>query len=90
MKTVQHLQLYINIYIKVPFSCYIDLDFSDCSGVKNSVVTQEAQVQSLGQEDATSCRAAKPLHPQLLSLCSRAQELQLLSPHATTIEALKS
>ena len=90
MKTVQHLQLYINIYIKVPFSCYIDLDFSDGSGVKNSLVTQEAQVQSLGQEDATSRRAAKPLHPQLLSLCSRAQELQLLSPHATTIEALKS
>jgi hypothetical protein len=25
--------------------------------------------------------------PQLLSLCSRAQEPQLLSPHATTFEA---
>ena len=42
---------------------------------------QEARVQSLMQEDPTCCRATKPVcAPQLLSVRSRAHELQLRSP----------
>ena len=48
---------------------------------------QETQVQSLVQEDPTYRGATKPCVPQLLSLCSRAREPQLLSPRATTTEA---
>ena len=47
---------------------------------------QGAQVWSLVLEDPTCRGATKPV-PQLLSLCSRAREPQLLSPHATTTEA---
>ena len=39
---------------------------------------QETQVQSLIQEDPSCLRATKPSAPQLLSLYSGAQELQLL------------
>ena len=38
-------------------------------------------------EDPTCRGATKPSVPQLLSLCSRAREPQLLSPCATTTEA---
>ena len=48
---------------------------------------QGTRVRSLVREDPTCCRATKPVHPQLLSLCSRAREPQLLSPRATTNEA---
>ena len=46
------------------------------------------QVRALVLEDPTCHGAAKPVRvPQLLSLHSRAQEPQLLSPRATTTEA---
>ena len=48
---------------------------------------QETQVQSLGQEDPTFCRATKPVQQQLLSLGSKAWEPQLPSPCAETTEA---
>ena len=38
-------------------------------------------------EDPTCCGATKPCVTQLLSLCSVAWELQLLSPRAATTEA---
>ena len=41
---------------------------------------QETQVRCLDQEDPTCCGTTKPRSPKLLSLCSRAQEPQLLSP----------
>ena len=41
---------------------------------------QETQVQSLIQEDPSCLRATKPSAPQLLSLYSGAQGLQLLKP----------
>ena len=44
----------------------------------------ETRVRSLIQEDPTSCGAAGP---QLLSLHSKAQELQLLSPRDANTEA---
>ena len=45
-------------------------------------------VRALVREGPACCGATKPIHaPQLLSLCSRAREPQLLSPHATTTEA---
>ena len=47
---------------------------------------QGTWVRALGWEDPTCHGAAKPV-PQLLSLCSRAPEPQLLSLHATTTEA---
>ena len=47
---------------------------------------QGTWVQALVQEDPTCCGAAKPV-PQLLSLCSRAREPQLMSPRDTTTEA---
>ena len=42
---------------------------------------QETWFPSVIQEDPTWLRASKPTR-QLFSLCSRARELQLLSPHA--------
>ena len=48
---------------------------------------QETRVQALVQEDPTCRGATKACVPQLLSLCSRAREPQLLSPRATTTEA---
>ena len=45
---------------------------------------QGTRVRALVQEDPTCCGAHEP---QLLSLCSRAREPQLLSPRATTTEA---
>ena len=48
---------------------------------------QGTRVQSLVQEDPTCHGATKARAPQLLSLCSRAHEPQLLSPRATTTEA---
>ena len=49
---------------------------------------QETWVLSLIQEDPMFCGSAnRPRVPQPLSLCSRAQEPQLLSPPATTAEA---
>ena len=52
---------------------------------------QETQVRSLIQEDPTCCGATtEPLWhhvSQLLSLCSRARDLQLLSPSVATSEA---
>ena len=55
---------------------------------------QGTHVQALVREDPTCRGATKPVRhnywahvPQLLSLCSRAHELQLLSPRATTTEA---
>ena len=47
---------------------------------------QGTRVRALVWEDPTSRGATKPRAPQLLSLCSRACEPQLLSPRAT-IEA---
>ena len=43
-------------------------------------------IQSLIQEDPT-CHKTTARMPQLLSLCSRAQDPQLLSPSATTTKA---
>ena len=49
---------------------------------------QGTQVWALVQEDPTCHGATKPVRaPQLLSLCSRAPDPQLLSLHATTSEA---
>ena len=48
---------------------------------------QGTWVRALVQEDPTCRGAAKPVRLQLLSLCSRAREPQLLSPCATTTEA---
>ena len=42
---------------------------------------QETWFPSLIQEDSTCLRASKPVR-QLFSLCSRARELQSLSPRA--------
>ena len=61
------------------------LNWTGGSGVKN--LPTNAGVQSLVQEDPTNCRATQPCWPQLLSLRSRAQEPQLLSPHAAAPEA---
>ena len=47
---------------------------------------QGTRVRALVREDPTCHRVTKPVHPQLLSLCSGAHEPQLLSPHATTTE----
>ena len=47
---------------------------------------QGTQVRSLVREDLTCHRAIKARAPQLLSLCSRAREPQLLSPRAATTE----
>ena len=47
--------------------------------VKNLPAMQETRVQSLLQEDPM-CQSHKACVPQLLSLCSRAQEPQQLSP----------
>ena len=51
--------------------------------IRISLPVQGTQVQSLVQEDPT-CRAATKPMPATTEpkLCSRAQELQLLSPHA--------
>ena len=48
---------------------------------------QGTRVPALVREDPTCRGATKPSVPQLLSLCSRAREPQLLSPRATTTEA---
>ena len=48
---------------------------------------QGTRVQSLVREDPTCHGATKPRASQLLSLCSRAREPQLLSPRAATTEA---
>ena len=48
---------------------------------------QEMRVQFLIQENPTCHGAAKPLHHNYLSLCSRAQKLHLLGQLATTTEA---
>ena len=48
---------------------------------------QGTRVRALVREDPTCRGATKPRAPQLLSLCSRAREPQLLSPRATTNEA---
>ena len=47
---------------------------------------QGTQVRAVVREDPTCLWATKPHVPQLLSLCFRACEPQLLSPHATTTE----
>ena len=44
------------------------------------------RVQFLTWEDPTCHRAARSMHHNFLSLCSRLQELQLLSPSAATTE----
>ena len=49
---------------------------------------QGTQIRALVWEDPTCHGATKAHEPQLLSLCSRAREPQLLSPRATTTEAL--
>ena len=46
---------------------------------------QETWVQSLVQEGPTCLGATKPV---LLNLCSRVQELKLLSRHAALVQAL--
>ena len=51
------------------------------------LLMQGTQVRSLVWEDPTCRGATKPSVPQLLSLCSRACEPQLLSPRAATTEA---
>ena len=48
---------------------------------------QETWVQSLMGEDLTCPRATEPVHHNYLSLCSIAQELQLLSPRVAITEA---
>ena len=53
---------------------------------RSQLPTHEKWVRSLVQEDSKSHRAAKP-SAQLLSLCSRAWEPQLLSLHAATTKA---
>ena len=53
------------------------------SGKKICLLMQETQVWSLVWEDPTRLRATKSHVPQLLSLCSRAQDPQLRSPHAS-------
>ena len=50
---------------------------------------QGTRVRALVQEDPTWRGATKPMWPQLLSLCSRAWEPQLLSLRTTTTEALE-
>ena len=50
------------------------------------LLMQGTRVRALLWEDPTCRGATKPHVPQLLSLCSRACEPQLLSPHATTTE----
>ena len=49
--------------------------------------TKDTGIPSPIWEDPTGCRATKAGTPQLLSLCSRAQAPQLLSPGAATTEA---
>ena len=48
---------------------------------------QGIRVRGLVLEDPTCHGATNPVRPQLLNLCSRAREPQLLSPCATTTEA---
>ena len=48
---------------------------------------QETQIQSLIGEDLTCPGATEPVHYNDLSLCSIAQELQLLSPRVAITEA---
>ena len=48
---------------------------------------QETWVQSLMGEDLTCPGATEPVHHNYLSLCSIAQELQLLSPRVAITEA---
>ena len=50
------------------------------------LLTHETWVSSLAQEISTCCRAAKPVHPQLLSSHSRAHEPHLPKPmHLETV-----
>ena len=60
--------------------------FPGASQVKNWPSNAEIQVWSLILEDATCSRVINPLVPQLLSLCSRAQELQPLGLYAAATE----
>ena len=48
---------------------------------------QGTRIRALVREDPTCRGATKPRASQLLSLCSRAREPQLLSPRAATTEA---
>ena len=61
--------------------------FAGGSGVKIHLPKQETRVRPLIREDATCHGAAEAMHHKLLSLCSRAWELQLLSPQATATDA---
>ena len=61
------------------------LNWTGGSVVKNSPTN--AGVRSLVQVDPTSFRATQPCWPQLLSVRSRAQEPQPLSPQAAATEA---
>ena len=53
------------------------------SGKKICLLMHETRVRSLVWENPTHLRATKSHVPQLLSLCSRAQDPQLRSPHAS-------
>ena len=60
--------------------------FPGASEVKNWPSNAEIQVWSLSLEDTMCSRVTNPLVPQLLRLCSRAQELQPLGPCAVAAE----
>ena len=61
--------------------------FAGGSVLKNPPPVQETWVQSLVWEDPTNRGAARHLCATTISLYSRTQETQLLSPRATTTEA---
>ena len=61
-------------------------DFPGASQVKNWPRNAEIQVRSLILDDPTCSRVTNPLVPQLLSLCSRAEELQPLGLCAAATE----
>ena len=63
------------------------LNFPGVQWLRIRLPMQGTWVQALVREDPTCRGATKPCAPQLLSLCSRAREPQMLSPRATTTEA---
>ena len=71
------------LWVEIPVGDYPVLHVWDFPGeavVRNLLPMKGTLVRSLVQEDLTCCRATKPRVPQLLSLCSRAHEPQLLKP----------
>ena len=74
-------------YIKFLWLQEYSWDFLVAQWLRIHLPMQGTRVRAPVWEDPTCRRATKARAPQLLSLCSRAREPQLLSPWATTTEA---